>query len=296
MRCLSFLQLDDNDNVWAHPIDGVVAYVDLITAEVVELIDERRLPAPDRAGGLPAGRTARCPQRTTQRPIEITQPEGPSFTRRGQTSCAGRTGSSGSASTRSRASPCTRSASRTAAGSARSSTAPRSPRWWCRTATRHRSASGRTTSTPGEYSLGKEANALKLGLRLPRRDPLLRRGASPTTTGNPRVIENAICMHEEDYGVLWKHTDMYNRHQLHPPAAPAGDLVLHHRRQLRLRLLLVPLPRRHDRAGVQGDRRGLRLGVPGSTGRTARRTRGRRRSRPASGRRTTSTCSRRGWT
>ena len=25
------------------------------------------------------------------------------------------------------------------------------------------------------------------------------------------MIENAICMHEEDYGVLWKHTDMYNR-------------------------------------------------------------------------------------
>jgi len=25
--------------------------------------------------------------------------------------------------------------------------------------------------------------------------------------GNPRVIDNAICMHEEDYGILWKHTD-----------------------------------------------------------------------------------------
>ncbi|HWD78872.1 MAG TPA: tyramine oxidase, partial [Kribbella sp.] len=29
VRCLSFLQLDDEDNVWAHPIDGIVAYVDL---------------------------------------------------------------------------------------------------------------------------------------------------------------------------------------------------------------------------------------------------------------------------
>src|SRR5262249_37440970 len=25
--------------------------------------------------------------------------------------------------------------------------------------------------------------------------------------GNPLTIKNAICMHEEDYGILWKHTD-----------------------------------------------------------------------------------------
>ena len=24
------------------------------------------------------------------------------------------------------------------------------------------------------------------------------------------MIKNAICLHEEDYGVLWKHTDMFN--------------------------------------------------------------------------------------
>src|SRR5262249_97369 len=26
--------------------------------------------------------------------------------------------------------------------------------------------------------------------------------------GNPSTIENAICIHEEDYGILWKHWDM----------------------------------------------------------------------------------------
>ena len=25
--------------------------------------------------------------------------------------------------------------------------------------------------------------------------------------GKPKPIRNAICMHEEDYGILWKHTD-----------------------------------------------------------------------------------------
>lgn len=27
--------------------------------------------------------------------------------------------------------------------------------------------------------------------------------------GNPRTISNAICLHEEDHGVLWKHTDIF---------------------------------------------------------------------------------------
>jgi len=26
-------------------------------------------------------------------------------------------------------------------------------------------------------------------------------------SGNPKIIKNAVCMHEEDYGLLWKHTD-----------------------------------------------------------------------------------------
>jgi primary-amine oxidase len=28
--------------------------------------------------------------------------------------------------------------------------------------------------------------------------------------GEPTVLQNAICLHEEDHGVLWKHTDMFN--------------------------------------------------------------------------------------
>jgi primary-amine oxidase len=28
-----------------------------------------------------------------------------------------------------------------------------------------------------------------------------------TSRGEPLTIKNAVCMHEEDYGILWKHTD-----------------------------------------------------------------------------------------
>ena len=43
-------------------------------------------------------------------------------------------------------------------------------------------------------------------LRLPRPDPLLRRHLVDSR-GEPLTIKNAICMHEEDFGILWKHTD-----------------------------------------------------------------------------------------
>ena len=28
--------------------------------------------------------------------------------------------------------------------------------------------------------------------------------------GEPQVIRNAVCIHEEDFGILWKHTDIFN--------------------------------------------------------------------------------------
>ena len=32
-------------------------------------------------------------------------------------------------------------------------------------------------------------------------------GHLTTSRGEPLTIENAICMHEEDHGISWKHTD-----------------------------------------------------------------------------------------
>ena len=63
------------------------------------------------------------------------------------------------------------------------------------------------------------------GLRLPGRDPLLRRRALRPGR-RAHVVKNAICMHEEDYGVLWKHTDFRTGQGRGPPLAAAGHLVL----------------------------------------------------------------------
>ncbi len=58
----------------------------------------------------------------------------------------------------------------------------------------------------GEYGIGSLTNSLTLGCdclgEIYYFDAVLNDGR-----GEPFVIPNAVCMHEEDYGILWKHTD-----------------------------------------------------------------------------------------
>ncbi len=64
----------------------------------------------------------------------------------------------------------------------------------------------RTYFDAGEYGMGRLANSLRLGCdclgEIRYLDAVLPDGA-----GEPRTIPNAICIHEEDAGVLWKHTE-----------------------------------------------------------------------------------------
>ena len=58
----------------------------------------------------------------------------------------------------------------------------------------------------GEWGLGRMANSLKLGCDclgvIQYFDAVL-----ATEQGEPYTVEHAICVHEEDYGILWKHQD-----------------------------------------------------------------------------------------
>ena len=56
-------------------------------------------------------------------------------------------------------------------------------------------------------------------LRLPRRDPLPRRRRCTTPTASRYTIRNAICIHEEDNAVLWKHVDARRRRRGAPHRA-----------------------------------------------------------------------------
>ncbi|KAG5336846.1 hypothetical protein C0989_011784 [Termitomyces sp. Mn162] len=58
----------------------------------------------------------------------------------------------------------------------------------------------------GEYGMGMMANELSLGCDCLGQIHYLP-GAYVSNNGTPAVIKNVICIHEEDSGVLWKHTD-----------------------------------------------------------------------------------------
>jgi primary-amine oxidase len=60
----------------------------------------------------------------------------------------------------------------------------------------------------GEYLLGMQVNSLEHGCdclgEIRYFDATL-----ADSDGQPYVVPNAICLHEEDYGVVWKHTDIF---------------------------------------------------------------------------------------
>lgn len=58
----------------------------------------------------------------------------------------------------------------------------------------------------GDYGLGLAANSLELGCDCLGHVHYFD-GVCNDSKGQPYVIKNAVCLHEEDYGLLWKHVD-----------------------------------------------------------------------------------------
>ena len=77
-RAISYLRDQPHDNQHARPIEGVIALVDLGRAEVLDVVDHGAVPIPAGRGRYQSADTK--PWRDDLRPIEIVQPEGPSFT------------------------------------------------------------------------------------------------------------------------------------------------------------------------------------------------------------------------
>jgi len=202
VRALSFVQNRPNDHCWAHPIDGLVAYVDLIAREVVELIDHADLPIPTEEGNFDDPELT-GPPRTSLRPIRITQPDGPSFvvdndvvTWEGWRLRVGfdlREGLVLHEIALQDRPVCYRAS---IAEMVVPYAHPSPARYW------------QTFFDTGEYLLGQFANSLVLGCdcagEITYLDVVMADG-----DGRPKTIPNAICMHEEDYGVLWKHNDLF---------------------------------------------------------------------------------------
>jgi primary-amine oxidase len=207
VSAVSYWRSDIKDNGYAHPIEGVVALVDLIEGKVVHLVDEPEIvPIPKVRRNY--HRKDLPPPRTDLKPLDLVQGEGPSFTvdgwkvewqnwsfRIGFTAREGLVLHRVAWRDRGRDRPILYRASVTEMVVPYSD--PTANHFW------------KSAFDAGEYGLGKLANALELGcdclghiryFDVPVADDL----------GRPQLMKNAICMHEEDYGVLWKHYEFRN--------------------------------------------------------------------------------------
>lgn len=207
-RCFTFVQNTPDDLGWAHPVDGVTVMIDVVTREVLDVIDYVDLPVPQEDGNFHLA-SWRGPDRTGLKPIEITQPEGPSFTidDDGTLSWAGWNLQVGfdqreglvfhniTIDDEGTARPVIYRASIAEMMVPYGDPSPQ--RWF------------QNFFDCGEYLLGGFANSLELGCDCVG-DITYLDAVVAGNDGNTHVIPQAICIHEEDAGILWKHFDNWN--------------------------------------------------------------------------------------
>jgi primary-amine oxidase len=206
VRAISWVRRDDHgDNAYSRPLYGLVAVVDLDEMRVLRVDDHAPgTPPPSGEGGDYRDGGGR-PYRADQRPIEITQPQGPSFALAGhhlawqkwdlRIGFHPREGlvlhDIGYADAGERRSICHRA-----------SIAELVIPYGDPNPTTH----FKNVFDTGEYGLGPLTNSLELGCDCLGEIAYLD-GVTNTWAGEPQTIRNAICIHEEDANLLWKHTD-----------------------------------------------------------------------------------------
>ena len=202
-RAVSFLRENKTDNGYARPVQGLIAHVDLTAGRVAHLEDHGDTPFPPEHGRYDAASQPRL--RPPPKPLAIAQPEGVGFALDGN--------------------------------------AIAWQNWELRVAVHpanglvlhqvgyrddgelrpilHRAAlsdmvvpygdtdpmhSWKHVLDASEASIGNCVNSLTLGCDCLGEIRYLDHVAVKPD-GAPRVVERAICIHEEDHGILWKHHD-----------------------------------------------------------------------------------------
>ncbi|MGE5195080.1 MAG: primary-amine oxidase [Deltaproteobacteria bacterium] len=202
-RALCWVRSDASDNGYARPLDGVVAVVDLNRMEVLRVEDYGVVPLPPESGNW--YRSYQKEYRTDIRPLEIVQSEGPSFTvegyevawqkwkfRIGFTPREGLVLHNVSYNDAGRERPILYRAAVCEMVVPYGDPAEKGFR--------------KNAFDIGEYGIGLLANSLELGCdclgTIRYFDARMN-----DSHGKPVTIKNAVCLHEEDVGLLWKHTD-----------------------------------------------------------------------------------------
>ncbi len=203
-RCLAYLRESKDDNGYARPLEGLLAFVDMGRGEVLEVVDDGVVPIPPTSGSYYPEHNG--PLRTDLKPLEIVQPEGPSFEvdgnlvrwqkwslRIGMDPLEGLVLWTVGYEDGGRTRPIVYRASVSEMVVPYGHPGPMHA--W------------KSAFDAGEWGLGRMANSLTLGCdclgEIRYFDDVF-----ADERGRPHTRANAICMHEEDYGILWKHVDM----------------------------------------------------------------------------------------
>ena len=220
MRAVAFLHTHPDDNHYARPIGGLIATVDADSGTVI-VEDHGLEPIPE----SPADYTASSVEKLRDdiKPLEITQPEGPSFNVDGHVITWQKWHVrislhpvEGLILHDVRYNDEGRDRSILYRASLSEMVVPYGDanpiQYW------------KQAFDAGETALGQNSNSLKLGcdclgeIHYFDADML-------GPDGMPYTIENAICLHEEDYGILWKHTNVF-RPDLPPEVRRSRRLVV----------------------------------------------------------------------
>jgi primary-amine oxidase len=202
-RGLAFVRPRPGDSEWAHPVDGVIALVDLNRLEVIRVDDHRVVPVPPEPGNF--GVDAAGTLRDDIAPLHITQPDGPGFTVEGNVVRwqrwqfhVGFTAREGLVLGQlgyrdgDRLRPILHRASLSEMVVPYGDPSP--------------THYFKNAFDAGENGVGVSASTLTLGCDCLGEIHYFDATVSDAD-GAPVPIPNAICLHEEDHGVLWRHVD-----------------------------------------------------------------------------------------
>src|SRR6266516_2967138 len=195
---------DPEENSYAHPVAGLHALFDLNKMEIIRIDDYEDIPVPQQFGNyLPKDIG---PQRTDLKPVEITQPEGPSF------QVDGHKVSWQKWQFRIGFSPREGLILYNIYYDGRSLfRSVRLAEMVVPYGDPGPSHARQNAFDVGEYGVGWLANSLELGC-----DCLgfihYFDAHMTDNEGNPITMPNVVCMHEEDDGILWKHFNFRTEH------------------------------------------------------------------------------------
>ncbi|MDQ0467489.1 primary-amine oxidase [Labrys wisconsinensis] len=201
-----WMRLFELDNYYAHPVEGINVVVDVDTLEVLRVDDHAGAdPVPVPPTPVNYDCALLTDYRKPSAPLDVVQPAGPGFTVEGNKvtweNWDFRVGFNGREGLVLQSLGYTLGARRRPI-LYRASLAEMVVPYGTPDEPHYR----KNVFDSGEYGFGKLANSLSLGCdclgHIHYFDVCL-----PDLLGNPRRIENAICLHEEDAGLAWKHFD-----------------------------------------------------------------------------------------